>query len=129
MEFRQARAEELPYLQTRLDEANSEDVGIDTARIFVAVQDGQILGVLAARMVWQLQPLVIFPEVGNKATRRRAGLGMFKVAQEWLGSRSLNRTGIHWFFAVTRSRPCMKWLVSLGMFRQYRGTATFLKYL
>jgi hypothetical protein len=129
MEIRQARAAELPHIQARLEAENSEDIGIDTARIFVAVEDGQILGVLAARMVWQLQPLVIFPEVRNKAKRRRAGLGMFRAAQEWLGSRSLNRTGIHWFFAVTRSRPCMGWLKSLGMLRQYRGTAHFLKYL
>jgi len=129
MEIRQARSDELPYIKARLDAGNSEDIGIDTARLFVAVENEQIIGVLAARMCWQLQPLVIFPEVRNKATRRRAGLGMFKAAQEWLGNRNLNRTGIYWFFAVTRSRPCMRWLTSLGMFRQYRGSAHFLKYL
>lgn len=129
MEIRQARADELPHIKARLDAGNSEDIGINTARVFVAVEDGQILGVLAARMTWQLQPLMIFPEVKNKATRRRAGIGVYRAFEKWLADPMENRTGIRWFFAVTRSRPCMKWLTSLGMLRQYRGTTHFLKYL
>lgn len=127
MEIRQARADELPILKQKLAEAEGEQIDLDSARVWVAIDQGNIVGMLSARMTWQLEPLLIFAD--NKMTRRRAGLSLYRAAESWLGSRQLNRTGIHSFFAVTRSRAVMGWANRLGWFRQYRGAATFLKYL
>jgi hypothetical protein len=129
MEIRQARAEEIPYLKSRLAETEGEQIDLDTARVWVAVENNRICGTLSLRLVWQAEPLLIFPEVTNKMTRRRAGLGMYRAMEKWLADPTQNRTGIRWFFAVTRSKAVQKWSKALGWYRQYRGAATFLKYL
>jgi hypothetical protein len=128
VEIRQARADEIPYLRERLKETEGEQIDLDTARVWVAVEGKQILGMLSARLVWQAEPLIIFPEVNNTMTRRRAGLGMYRAFEKWLPSIE-NRTGIRWFFAITRSKAVMGWADRLGWFRQYKGAATYLKHL
>lgn len=129
VEFRQARAEELPELKRRLEQSGGEVIDLEAARVWIALEDGQMVGMLSARMCWQLEPLIVFPEVKLKATRRRAGLGMYLEATRWLGNRLENKSGIHWFFAITRSSAVKQWADRLGWLRQYRGAATFLKYL
>lgn len=129
VEVRQALAEEIPYLKERLAETEGEQIDLDIARIWVAVEDGKIIGMLSARMVFQLEPLLIFPEATNAHTRRRVGLGLYRAVESWIGSREKNRTGIHWFFAVTRSHAVKGWANRLGWFRQYQGAATFIKHL
>lgn len=129
MEVRQALASELPYLKERMAETHGEQIDLEKARVWVAVEGGEIVGVLPARLIWQLEPLLVFPEVENKITRSRAGLLLYRSAEKWLGDRAQNRTGIHWFFAITRSKAVKRWADRLGWFRQYRGAQTFLKYL
>lgn len=129
MEIRQARAEEIPYLKQRLAETEGEQVDLDAARVWVAVEGEKIQGLLSARLVWQVEPLLIFPEVRNTMTRRRAGLGMYRAFENWLADPTQNRTEIRWFFAVTRSKAVKQWAKRLGWLRQYAGAHTFLKYL
>jgi hypothetical protein len=129
MEIRQARAAELPYLQTRLAETEHEAIDLGTARVFVAVEGDTILGMLPLRMVFQAEPLVVFPEVGNKMTRRRAARSLLKGAEEWLADRSRNRTGIHWYFAIIRNRAAKLAAPKMGLWRIYKGAAHFVKYL
>jgi hypothetical protein len=70
---RPARAEELPYLQQRLNETKHEKVMLSQTILHVVEQDGKVIGFLPARFFgWQLEPMVIFPEVKNKSARRRA---------------------------------------------------------
>lgn len=129
VEVRQAYAEEIPFLRAQLKKTDGEQIDLDQARIWVAVHEGKIVGMLPARMMWQLEPLLIFPEYENPITRSRAGLLLYRAAEKWLGDRSQNRTGIHWFFAITRSKAVKGWAQRLGWFRQYRGAATYIKYL
>lgn len=129
MEIRQARADEIPYLKSRLAETEGEHIDLDAARVWVAVERHRIVGMMSARMVWQVEPLLIFPEVKNKMTRRRAGLGMYRAFEKWLADPTQNRTGIFWFFAVTRKRAVIGWAKALQWFRQYKGTTIFLKYV
>lgn len=128
MEIRQARAEEIPLLAQRLAETEGEQVNLNTARIWVAVEDGVILGMLPLRLVWQAEPLLIFPEVQNTSKRRRAGFGMYRAAIAWLGSTD-NKTGIRWLFGITRKKAVAGWLAKLGWHRQYKGAQTFIKYV
>jgi hypothetical protein len=118
--FREATEAEKPYLAQRLAETEGEQVSLE--HCWVAEQDGKLLGLLAARLVWQIEPL--FPEVINTATRSRASLGMYIVAENWI-----RKQPVHWFFAVTRSAAVKRWAKKLGWFRQYSGAATFVKTL
>lgn len=107
-----------------------EEIDLNTARVFVAVDANEtIIGVLPLRMVWQAEPLVVFPEVKNKMTRRRATRSLLKGAETWLADRNLNRTGIYWYFAIIRKRAAKLAAPNMGLWRIYKGAAHFVKYL
>jgi hypothetical protein len=127
VEIREARAAEIPWLKTKLEESGGELVDLEAARVFVAVEDGALLGMFALRMVWQGEPLLIFPECENRIKRSRAGYLLFRAACEWLRDR--NRTGIGWFFAITRSEAVKAWAPRLGLLEQYVGATTLTKCL
>ena len=126
---RPARAEEIPYLKEMLAKSEHEQVDLDLARVWVAEDEGKIVGLLAARMVWQIEPIYLFPEVTNKLSRSRAFYKMYRAFEAWLGDRSRNKTGIHWFFAVTYSPAVKAWAERIGYHRMYKGAATFVKHL
>lgn len=129
MEIRQAKAEELPYLKSRLAETDHEEINLEAARVFVAVENGQIIGQISARLVWQAEPLVIFPEVKNRTTRRRATVALLKGWEAWLADRSQNKTGIHWYFAIIRNRAAQFAAPRMGLWRIYIRAQHFVKYL
>src|SRR5260370_6757137 len=127
--LRTVHPDDISYLQHRMKELGSEFIDLSTTPAWFATDhSGNILGVLAARLVWQLQPLLIFPEVENKMTRRRSAIGLYRAAEAWISNRLLNTTGIHWFFAVTRSEGVISWAKKLGWFQQYIGTTFFIKH-
>lgn len=123
MIVRQAREEDIPYLKTKLAESGGEQIDLDTARVWVAVEDEQIVGMLAARMTWQIEPLLLWG--GNQVTKSRAGVGMYRAAEEWLQE----NVGVRWVFCITRRAAVGRWLGKLGWLRQYKGAATFVKYV
>lgn len=129
VEVRQARADEIPYLRKRLAESSHEEIALDRARAWIAVKDGAIVGVLCARMVWQMEPLYLFPECENKITRSRAMFRLYQIAESWIGDRTRNLTGIHWFFGITRSKEVLKWADRIGYRRVYEGAAMLVKHL
>jgi hypothetical protein len=129
VEIRQARADEIPYLRERLKPLPHEEIDLDKARVFVAVEGEQIIGVLPLRLMWQAEPLVIFKEVKNKMTRRRATLSLLRGAEAWLADRSLNRSGIHWYFAIIRKKAAKLAAPRIGLWRIYKGAAHFVKHL
>lgn len=129
MQARPARADELPYLRTRLAESEHEQVDLDAARVWVAEEDGRVVGLLAARMVWQIEPVYLFPEVTNKVRRSRAFYRLYRAFEAWLADRAANRSGVHWFFAVSYSSAVKAWAARMGYHRIYKGAATFVKHL
>lgn len=129
MEIRQANADELPYLQERLDEYGGGEVDqLDKGRCFVCVEDGQVIGILPLQMVWQAGPLYVFPECRKGRTRRDAALGLFSFMCKWLTSPE-NFTGIRWFFGVVRSKTVQKHAKRFGLFRQYVGAHIYIRRL
>lgn len=120
--------EDIPWLTEKLKACDSEELELHRMPCWIAEEDGIPIGILGARMVWQLQPLLIFPEAKNKITRSRACYRLYEAAVAWLGNRELNGSGVHWFFAVTRSKGVKAWAKRLGWFRQYKGTAFFIKH-
>jgi hypothetical protein len=129
MEIRQAKAEELPELQARLDEYGGGEVDrLDSARCFVCVDGEKIVGILPLQMVWQAGPLHIFPECSNRRMRRAASLGLFASMCKWLSGPE-NMTGIQWFFGVVRSKTVQKHAKRFGLFRQYIGAHIYIRKL
>lgn len=110
------------YLRQRLSETEHEQV--DVLHCWVAEENGLILGMLPGRLVWQLEPLILFPEVTNTLTRSRAALGMYLTAERWI-----QQQPVRWFFVVTRSRAVQGWAKRLGWWRMYRGMHTYVKHL
>lgn len=127
MLIRPARFEELPYLQQRINESKHEKVQLKDTVLHVAEEDGKIIGILPARMWWQLEPMYIFPEVKNKTTRQRACYKLAKAVQLWIGDRSKNHSGVHSYWFVTKSHFFAKLAKKWGCHRIYKRTQMFGK--
>jgi hypothetical protein len=138
--IRQATKEELPYLQQRINESKEEKVRlyieveglngkeiVPLVMIWVGVQDGKLVGQLPLRMIWQAEPLMIFPEVKNKSLKRRIALGLPRAMESFIGDRSVNKTGIYSYFFVTKGRLWAKLARAFGCLRIYKGCMTFGK--
>lgn len=125
--FREALEDEKPYLKQRLSETDHEQVSL--GHCWIAEQDGKLLGMLPIRLVWQAEPLIVFSEVTNPMTRRRAMLGLYIAMETWVADRLRNTTGVHWYFAVMYSRTVQGWAQRLGLWRIYKGASTFVKHL
>lgn len=122
--IRTARIDELEYLSSRIE---GEKVELSGNPVWVAEKDGKVIGFLACRLVWQVEPMLIFPEVKNKMTRRRATRELYRAASSWLGNRDLNGTGVHLALGVTRNFAVLKWAKAMGWLRTYRGASLFIK--
>jgi hypothetical protein len=122
--IRTARVDELEYLNSRIE---GEKVELRGNPVWVAEQDGKIIGLIAARLVWQIEPMTVFPEVKNKMTRRRVTRELYRACSAWLGNRDLNGTGVHLAFGVTRNRAVLQWAKAMGWLRTYKGAAIFIK--
>jgi hypothetical protein len=130
MQIRLTAREEIPAMQRRLEELGSEYIDLSSTPSWVALdEEGTIIGILPARLVWNLEPLLVFPEVKNKVTASRACLGLFRAAEAWLSDRAKNTTGIYWYFIKTRSEAVKQWAKRLGWFRQWKGCALYIKHL
>lgn len=142
---RPARVEELPYLQQRINESHHEKIRLyvevpqpdESKKIvplcmcWVSEEDGEIRGLLPLRLIWQAEPLFIFPEVKSKNTRRRIALGLPRIMEEWIGDRAKNLTGIYSYFFVTKTKLWAKLAEHFGksgqspIHRIYKGCMTF----
>jgi hypothetical protein len=125
IEARLATLEEIPGLLERIKESGGVFVDLYRTPCWVAVDDGDIVGLLAATPVFQLEPLLIFPDFKSKALRRRACYSLYRAAAQWLASD--NGSNVRWAFAVTRSRAVLGWAKKMGWFQQYKGAKMFIK--
>jgi hypothetical protein len=78
--------------------------------------------------MWQFEPLLVFPEVRRKASRRRACLLLYTAAEAWLADRTLNRSGIYRAFAITRRVAVRSWAKAKGWRHQYKRAPLFIKH-
>jgi hypothetical protein len=127
IEARLATLSEIPELLDRIKQSGGVFVDLYRTPVWIAVEDGVILGLLAAELTWQFEPLLIFPEIRNKAARRRACYRMYRAAEAWMCDPTRNITGVYKAFAVTRMFKVRCWAEKMGWLRQYRGAATFVK--
>lgn len=125
--IRQATREDLPELTQRLHSSKEEKVDLTRGPLWVAEHEGKLMGMLPARLIWQAEPLMIFPEVKNKSLKRRIALGLPRAMEAYIGDRAVNKTGIYSYFFVTKGRLWAKLARAFGCLRIYKGCMTFGK--
>ena len=123
MIIRQATLNDLQALQWWLEESGGETFDLRESACFVAEEDGQILGMLPLRPMWQAEPLLV--RGAAKMQNSRAALLLYREAENFIRA----TPGPKWIYAVTRSKHVKGWAARLGWFRQYKGAALFIKYL
>lgn len=125
---RPARIDELPYLQARLNESPHEKVDLSRTILHVAEEDGKVIGLLPARLAWwQLEPMLIFPEVKNKTTRQRACFQLAQEVQGWIADRARNTSGIYSYWFVTKNHFFAKLARKWGCLRIYKRCQFYAK--
>lgn len=125
---RVAKPEDIPYLMQRLRESGGETIDLWKTPCWVVEEDGVILGMLPIRLVWQFEPLYVFPEVKRTASRRRACMLLYNAAEAWLANRELNGSGIYWAFAITRRVAVRSWAKAMGWRHQYKRAPMYIKH-
>lgn len=94
-------------------------------QVWVIEHNGVISGCLCARVVWQLEPLYLFPEFVRDAppvTLRRA---VFKLARHF--EAQLRRWRQSWYFGYIERKPMQRVAREYGMVPVYRKGKMFGK--
>lgn len=122
---RPARADELPFLQGKINDSDQEKVNLAQAFVFVVEEDGEVIGLIAARLGWfQIEPAFIWGGKSKNA-KRRAMHQLFFAMRNWIADRTRNLSGIHSFWFVTKDDAVADWAKKVGCLEIYRGCRTF----
>jgi hypothetical protein len=127
---RPAREEDLHELHYRLHEQRDyfEQQDLRQTIVFVTECDGEIVGFGAARLMWQVEPILLTPEFkrqGSKHAHRKATYLLISALENWIADRNLNRSGIHSYFCHILGSTMQKLAVSFGMIPVRRGNKFF----
>lgn len=124
---RPARLEELPFLQNKINESDQEKVILAQSFVFVVEEDGEVIGLIAARLAWmQIEPAFIWGGK-TKNSKRRAMYQLYFAIKDWIADRAKNKSGIHSFWFVTKSDVVAKWAEKVGCLEIYSGCKMFAK--
>lgn len=126
--IRKATISDIPKLQGWLDNYGGETFDLSKELVFVAMDDGEICGFMPLRVVLQAEPLLVDRKHFNKLTCSRAAVMLWKAAESWIAGPE-NKTGIRWYFAISRSKAVWAWAGRLGWSRIYKGVRYFVKHL
>lgn len=124
---RPATLEEIPTITALLrEQADYFEQNYDLRRciVFVAEYGGDIVGFTAARLQWQVEPLLLtkqFTRNGPHFARQKAAYLLIRELDCWLRDPKKNTTGIHYYFCHIRDKTMQKLAVSFGMTRVYFG--------
>lgn len=112
-------------LELELARGGHERVNLRQSVVFVAEEDGEMVGSLSARLIWQLEPLHIWARA--KSSQRKAAFMLPKAMEAYIGDRALNKTGIFSYFFVTKGRKWAKLAEHFGCLRIYKRCMTFAR--
>lgn len=122
--------EDLPILQAMLKAQGDyfEQQDLSRSIVFVTEFEGRIVGFSAARVVWQIEPLLLdasFKKLGSPHAQRKATYLLIRELDNWIADRARNVSGIHSYFCTIRGRTMQKLALSFGMLRVYRWAKFF----
>lgn len=121
--------EDLKYLRNKLSQSSYESGDLEKRILFVIKHNGVVSGCVAARLVWQIEPLYLTPEFERTASPVTLRRAVFKLARSifgWLAGPD-NRTGVRWTFAYISKKPLQKLAEEYGMLPVYRRGKFFAK--
>lgn len=129
---RAAKLEDIPKLQMFLFEQRRDFEQQDLTRsiIFIAEYEGEIVGFSAARLIWQVEPLLLardFKRYASTHSQKRATYLLIRELDAWLADRAKNVSGIYSYFCSIADRTMQKLALSFGMLRVYRNSKFFGK--
>lgn len=121
---RDARVADLDELHRRLFEQRDkyEQQDLSKCIVMVAEYDGKIVGFSAARLTWQVEPLLLVPEFTGSAphfAQQKATYMLIREIDGWIADRNRNTTGLHSYFCSIVGRRMRKLAVSFGMLPVY----------
>ena len=123
---RPASLSDIPALQSMLcDQADSfEHQDLTRTIPFVAECEGRIVGFVAARCQWQIEPLLLdrsFKKNASRHAQRKATYMLIREVDRFLADRTKNRSGIYYYFCHIVDETMQKLALSFGMTRIYFG--------
>lgn len=127
---RDATLDDLHELHWRLHEQRKyfEQQNLRHSIVKVVEYEGQIVGFAAARLIWQVEPLLLTPEFKRRApahARRKATYLLIREIDRWIGDRQKNRSGLHSYFCSIVGRTMRKLALSFGMLPVYQNSKFF----
>lgn len=127
---RPAKTEDLPELQRLLQEQLNryEQQDISKTIAMVVEYHGRIVGFTAARLTWQVEPLLLADDFAKHAplfARRKATYLLIREIDAWIGDRSRNSTGLHSYFCSIPGRTMRKLALAFGMLPVYQRSKFF----
>lgn len=135
MIVRPAEVGELSFLQAKLaqrEQDGFEQLDLRKSVVLVAEDDELRAGLVSARLMWQVEPLILFPEFERTSlpiARKKATYLLARHIEDYIADRARNRTGLHSFFAFIEDRnPRMQGLARhIGWMPVYRKGKFFGK--
>lgn len=122
---RPATKEDLPFLQQKINESDQEKVNLAQAFVFVVEEDGEPIGLIAARLAWfQIEPAFIWGGK-TKSSKRRAMFQLYAAIKGWIADRTQNQSGIYSFWFVTKSDAVAAWAEKMKCTEIYQGCRMF----
>lgn len=120
---------DLAYLKNKLEQSNLPQDHLEQRIVYVIKHNGIVSGCIAARLVWQIEPLYLTPEFDRDASpiaKRRAVYKLARAMFEWLAGPE-NKTGIRWCFGYITKKPLQRLARDFGMLAAYRKGRFFIK--
>jgi len=105
-----------------------EQHNLSRAVVYVAEYDGEIVGFCAARLIFQVEPLLLdskFKKLGPRFARQKATLGLIRAVDSWIADRKQNLSGIHSYFCSIPGRTMRQLALAFGMLPVYQKSKFF----
>ncbi len=128
--IRTATDADLPLLQDHLakEKPTWEQGDLRLSIVYVAEFGGEIVGFCGARLVWQVEPLVLFRNFEKHAphfAQQKATYRLIQAVDGWIADRRRNTTGIYSYFCRIVGRRMQMLALSFGMIRTYTNGKFF----
>ncbi len=108
---------DVPYLNglLRTHFPKWEQIDFHQSHTIIAELDGKPFASCSARLVWQIEPLLVLDESVGHLTKLRGLRAVFKAMERWIADPARNQTGIFTFVVHMCSETVLKWARKLGM--------------
>jgi hypothetical protein len=105
-----------------------EQQDLSHAIVYVAEFGGEIVGFCAARLMFQVEPLLLdvnFKKLAPIFSRQKATLGLIRAVDGWIADRKQNVSGIHSYFCSIPGRTMRQLALAFGMLPVYQKSKFF----